>query len=303
MIELEQKILTLLLQGCSVSDTQKKLKVPDSLFLKCLKNIKQNKNLVAKYFADGSVILKKGKPEKTVNLRLHQNSEKLHVLFYSDLHAGNKKEKLELLDSIYEHATLEDIHILLNTGDMIENIYCLPPSKLKQKTIEGQIRHLINHFPYSPSITNFILYGNHDYKALIDHNIDVAKIIERLRPDLISLGYGEANISLGNDFLTLQHNLHNHKMSIPEDTSIIFRGHSHKMKIDNRKRVPIIFVPALSGAIPESYQVEPLQGFLDVTFTFTEEGYLDKVFINQYNTTSKKQLASECVLTLKKTMI
>ena len=303
MTELEQKTLTLLLEGKSVSETQQILQVPDSLYLKCLKKIYQNKSIISKYFSDGSVILKKGKKESPFNLKIQKNTDSLHVLFYSDLHAGNKKDRLELLDSLYEHATLQNIHILFNTGDVIENIYCQPASKLRQKTIEGQINYLLKHFPYSPSITNFILYGNHDHKALTDYDIDIATILQKERPDFISLGYGEANVDLGQDFITLQHNLHNHKMSIPENSSIVFRGHSHKMKIDTRKKIPIIFVPALGDAIPESYTTAPLQGFLDVTFTFTEDGKLDKVFINQYNTSPKKQLACECVLSLKKTMI
>ncbi len=301
MTDLENEILKLYTKGISLNEIQSKLYIPDTIFLKALKNIRENHKLDFKYYSDGKIVQHKNKSNDS-NQRIFQTGDNLHVIFYSDLHAGNKRDELDLLDIVYEHAIMENIHILFNTGDVIENIYSVPERCLRQATIEGQISHLLRHFPYSSSITNFILYGNHDHKALTEYGIDVAAILEKERPDLVSLGYGEANVDINNTFITLQHNLTNRKVGVPENANIVFRGHSHKMKIDMRKDAPIIFVPALSNALPESYTYPPIPGFLDVTFTFTHEGQIDKVYIIGFNTEKKLNQVSECVLTLKKTI-
>lgn len=301
MTELEERIYLLYTSGVSLDDIQKRLGVSNTDFLNVLKNIKVLHQMPSNYYSDGRIIYNPSKkPNEPQRIIVHKDN--LRVLFYSDLHAGNTKDCLDYLDLVYDHATAEDIHILFNTGDVIENIYHEPERKLRQKTIEGQIKHLLRHLPYSSSVTNFVLYGNHDHHALTDYGIDIAARLEEERPDFISLGYGEANVAVKNSIITLQHNLKNRRMAIPEDSDIVFRGHSHKMKIDLRKETPLIFVPALSDALPESYTYGPIPGFLDVTFTFTKEGTIDRVFITEFNTEKKLRQVSECVLTLKKTI-
>jgi predicted phosphodiesterase len=301
MTELEEKIFELYKQGISLDKIQKQLSVPGPMFLNALKNIRYLFDMPSNYYSDGRIIYNPSKDRKE-DQRIIQKGDSLHVLLYSDLHAGNKKDNLQLLDLIYDHATKENIHILLNLGDVIENTYSLPERCLRRTTVEGQIEYLLRHFPYDSSITNFILYGNHDHHALTDQGIDVAKIIEEERPDLVSLGYGKANINVRNSFITLQHNLNNRKIPIPEDAYIVFRGHSHKMKIDMRKDPPVILVPSLSDAIPENYSHTPIPGFLDATFTFDKEGEFDKLFLTAFDTDVKKRQTAECVLTLKKTI-
>jgi predicted MPP superfamily phosphohydrolase len=292
---LEDRIYTLYKSGISIDEIQRMLGVDDQTYLNALKTIRAIYGFTSEYHDDGRVIYN---PHAANKISVHGDS--FTAIFYSDLHSGNIKDWISYLELVYGHAETEDIHILFNTGDVIENNYSVPERRLRQKTVEGQIKHLLRHFPFNSSITNFILFGNHDYHALTDQGIDVAARLEEERPDVVSLGYGEANVKVKNSIITLQHNLKNKKPAIPEDADIVFKGHSHKMKIDLRKDIPLINVPALSDALPESYDYPPIPGFLEVTFTFTKDGRIDKVFIKEFNTEKNLRQVSECVLSLRK---
>ena len=234
-------------------------------------------------------------------IQLVSTGETFRAIFISDLHCGNKKERLELLHDVYEYAIKHLIHLIINTGDVLENTYSLPPRQLKQKTIEGQINSLIRNHPYAPEITNLVLYGNHDHRALIDQNIDVASIIEQERYDLVSLGYGEAFVQTKDDEIALQHNIGNTRHTpLPTGAKLIFKGHSHKMKYNLKKGQAVINVPALSDATPENYEYPHSKGFLDVEITFKDDQKMDKVYIKQFVIEKQLTIASEFTLALRR---
>ena len=95
---------------------------------------------------------------------------------------------------------------------------------------------------------------------------------------MVSLGYGKCLINLKDDTIALVHDLKkNSKNSLPNNTSLIFRGHSHKSKNRENK---IIYIPSLSDSDTSCYEFKPLVGFLDVEFIFYEKK-IAKVNIKQ----------------------
>lgn len=305
MTSITEQIIKNMSDGMSLNEIKEVLNLPDKMFLDCLKQVRSSyQDFQKKVLDNGTVFYLPKDPKLNLNpnrIELVSTKDTFRAIFISDLHCGNKKDTLELLDIVYEHAIAKGINIIINTGDVIENVYCLPPSKLKQKTIEGQVKRLIKTYPYSPSITNLILYGNHDHKALTEHGLDIASMIENERYDLMNLSYGEAVIKIKKDEIALQHNLTNrHHTPLPPGVKVIFKGHSHKMKYDLKKGQTVINVPALSDAAPESYEYPHQKGFLDVEITFKDDDEFDKVYIKHFILNPKKTIASEFTLSLRR---
>lgn len=305
MREISTSILNEMKTGLSLNDIKSKLNLPDKMFLSALKEIRSNyQNFTKKYTDNGTVFYLPEEPKLILppnKIELISTKDTFRAIFISDLHCGNKREKLYLLNLVYEYAIKNNIFVIINTGDVLENIYSIPVSELKQKTVEGQINSLIRNHPYAPNIINLILYGNHDYKALTDQGIDVAAIIEQERYDLVSLGYGEAFIKTKEDEIGLQHNIgHGRHTPLPEGPRVIFKGHSHKMKYNLKKGQAVINVPALSDANPESYDYPHSKGFLDVEITFKEDNKFDKVYIKQFVVDRQPTIASEFTLALRR---
>ena len=305
MIEINSQILQLMKEGHSLNQIRENLTLSDKMFLSALKEIRSNyHNFTKKYVDDGTVFYLPETPKLILppnKIELVSTKDTFRAIFISDLHCGNKRQRLDLLHVVYEYAIKNNIFVIINTGDVLENIYSIPPSELKQKTVEGQMNSLIRNHPYAPNIINLILYGNHDYKALTDQGIDVASIIEQERYDLVSLGYGEAFIKTKKDEIGLQHNIGpGRHTSLPEGPRVIFKGHSHKMKYNLKKGQAVINVPALSDATPESYEYPHSKGFLDVEITFKEDDKMDKVYIKQFVVEKQPTIASEFTLALRR---
>ena len=305
MQQLQEQIIKLMCEGLSLNDIKLKLNLPDKMFLSAIKGIRSSYQNYKKVFYDNGTVFYMPEDKEILlppnKIELISTQKSFRAIYISDLHCGNKRQRLELLDSVYEYAIRNNIFIIINTGDVLENIYSIPKEELKQKTVEGQIKSLVRNHPYSPNITNLILYGNHDFRALTDQGIDVASIIEQERYDLVSLGYGEAFVKVKDDEFALQHNIgHGRHTPLPEGPRIIFKGHSHKMKYNLKKGQVVINVPALSDATPESHEYPHQKGFLDVEFTFKEDDKFDKVYIKQLCAEKTITIASEFTLALRR---
>ena len=305
MREISSLVFNQMTTGLSLNEIKTNLNLPDKMFLSALKEIRSNyQNFTKKYTDNGTVFYLPEEPKLVLppnKIELISTKDTFRAIFISDLHCGNKRQRLDLLNVVYEYAIKHNIYVIVNTGDVLENIYSIPVSELKQKTVEGQINSLVRNHPYAPNITNLILYGNHDYKALTDQGIDVASIIEQERYDLVSLGYGEAFIKTKEDEIGLQHNIgHGRHTALPEGPRVIFKGHSHKMKYNLKKGQAVINVPALSDANPESYEYPHSKGFLDVEITFKEDNKFDKVYIKQFVVDKQPTIASEFTLALRR---
>lgn len=266
-------ILSLMEDNLSINEIQSLLGVDYREFNSLLKVIRNaGYNYSKAYSSDGEIILK-------MNHHLNLNDKKhvridvkdriLKAIFISDLHIGGAFERPELLRIVYDYARTHNCNIIFNGGDLIDNIYPEAAYLPKNKTVLSQVQKVLRVYPFDPYITNFILYGNHDYKSLAETGFDVGRYLEERRYDLVSLGYGMCVIHLQDDTIALTHDLgHSKKQEAPNYVTITYRGHSHKSKTRDHK---LVYIPALSDSSHSAYEYRPLASFLDVEFTFYDK--------------------------------
>lgn len=283
MREKIKKILELYEKGLSLGEICEELKLTPGEFNHLLKVIRDSGfNTSKTYSSDGRIVAKINKTLnfKTSNaIRINVKDRILRAVFISDPHIGSEFERPDLLKQVInDYARNHDIHIIFNGGDVIENIYPDSHRKLHNPTDLSQAKKVLRVHPYHPDMIYFTLYGNHDYKSVIESGFDIARYIEERRYDIVSLGYGSCIIHMKDDSIALVHDLSkSNKSNIPDNVSLVFRGHSHKSKNRENK---IIYIPSLSDSDTSCYEFKPLVGFLDVEFIFFDKK-IAKVNIKQ----------------------
>ena len=302
MSNINIEVLKLINQGLSVIEITNVLHIDNKKLSEVLKNIRNNGyNLQKQYFSDGTIIptIKKDLSfNNRSKISINVKDSVFNAIFISDLHFGSIYDNPDLLNIVYEYALKHNIHVIFNAGDLVDNIYPDSDQVLKNDTIASQIRKVLRVYPYDPSIINFILYGNHDYRSIIDEGLDIGIHLENKRYDLISLGFASSIIKLKSDAIGITHNI-KHNQEPPEGVAITFKGHSHKSK-NSFKDNKVIFVPSLSDFVSTSYEYAPLACFLDTEFIFVNNS-IERVNIKQLAIVNYEiRLANEEALILKK---
>ena len=283
MREQIKKILELYEQGLSLGEICEELKLTPGEFNHLLKVIRDSGfNTSKTYSSDGRIVAKINKTLnfKTSNaIRINVKDRVLRAVFISDPHIGSEFERPDLLKRVInDYARNHGIHVIFNGGDVIENVYPDSHRKLHNPTDISQAKKVLRVHPYNKDMIYFTLYGNHDYKSIIESGFDIARYIEERRYDIVSLGYGSCIIHMKDDAIALVHDLSkSNKSNIPDNVSLVFRGHSHKSKNRENK---IIYIPSLSDSDTSCYEFKPLVGFLDVEFIFFDKK-IAKVNIKQ----------------------
>lgn len=298
MSDLNIKILELIRENKSINEIQEILKIGPKKLMIQLRTIASEGYFINKQInSDGNIILKLKTDfvRQKFNINL-DDKEELRVIFISDLHLGRKKDRLDYLDAVYNYAIKNNIGIIINLGDVVENVYHLPESQLAMKTIEEQIDYVIKNYPFDKNISNIILYGNHDLYSLTNYGLNIGKVIENNRYDLLALAYNQGSIFMKNDTIFLSHG---GNIDYSKNQKIIFNGHSHKMMNNILCDKIVIDVPALSDAVPSNYDYNPLKGFLDVNFEFNKD-MISKVFIKHQIMHYGIHQASETKIKVKK---
>ena len=296
-----RKVLEMWEKGIPLNEIEASMNLTTHEFNKTLKAIRDlGYNSERVFYNDGRIIMKPSKRlnlNPTNNIRINVKSNRFRTIFISDLHIGSRGAKPEYLKQVvYEYALPRGIHIIFNGGDVIENIYPESPEKPIIPTVEGQIKKAISIHPHEPNLTYFMLYGNHDYKSILDKGLDIGRYINDIRYDMVSLGYGKSTIYLKDDRIILTHELRNHGDNSHSDDYLIFKGHSHKSKNRENK---IIYIPSLSEGKNTSYEFQPLTGFLDVEFIFYSNK-ISRVNIRQLAFVNKEiRLANEETIILR----
>lgn len=260
-------VLSLLSEGFTLSEVQKELNITSKEFNSILKTIRDLGYDYTKSFSDDGNTYIKISRRLNFNPKEHQainvTGSTFHTLLISDTHIGGPFEQPKRLEIISEYAKEHNIHTVFNAGDLINNYYPDQEPVLKYQTPEEQIRRYLKYLPLNDQIIYYNLGGNHDYKSLIDKGFDPLRYLSDRRIDQVSLGYGLCYIHLKGDTIALAHDLKNTNNNI--NSTIIFRGHSHKYKNRDNK---IIYVPALTDNYQGQYEYIPLPGFLDVELHF-----------------------------------
>lgn len=301
MNNINLEVLKLINKGLSIVEISNQLNIDYKRMSEILKNIRNyGYNLQNKYYSDGTIIptiKKEIYVDNRSRISIDVKDSVFNAIFISDLHFGSIYDCPELLGIVYEYALKHNIHVIFNAGDLIDNIYPESNQILKNKTVASQLRKILQSYPYDSSIINFILYGNHDYRSIIDEGLDIGILLENKRYDLISLGFESSVIKLKSDSIGITHNI-KHNQKPPEGVAITFKGHSHKSK-NSFKDNKVIYVPSLSNYDSHTYEYPPLAGFLDSEFGFIGKS-IETVNIKQFAIVNYEiRLANEEALVLK----
>lgn len=214
-----------------------------------LKKIRDNGYLISKkYYYNGEIKygFNKSLENQCDNILLTSLSEnEFKFMVISDLHLGSLYETPKLLNLVYDYCTNNNIHIILNAGDFIDGeVNCANTKILPTK----QIDHALRIHPISSQIINYLVLGNHDYSMLVNHGIDILKVIKDKREDIVPLGFGEGILKIKNDQIVIQHPLLYRTSSNGNySKTLIIRGHGHAPKINLDTSNLLVYAPSLSN--------------------------------------------------------
>ncbi len=163
----------------------------------------------------------------------------------SDTHFGSPKENLQFIDYVYNYAIKENIHYIVHAGDFIEG---KSNYTLATPNVDLQIKNALRQYPKDNSITNYLLFGNHDYNAL--KYDDCSSLFEselNYRTDIYKIGFSKSYLSWNkNVIISVNHEIKDYNNHLPElATAINLYGHHHKYNLENDD----LLLPTLSSDI------------------------------------------------------
>lgn len=244
MTEKEMMIFEMISEGDSLNEMAQNLRLsPRQVHQKIQKLISDGYFINTLYFDDGNIryVLEENDEKHTISLSLN-DSTKFKALVVSDIHAGNELENLSYLYKTYDYARDNDIHVILNCGDLIDGNFTRGTQVISN--IDEQIERVIDSYPHDNNILNIMCYGNHDFSSY-ECGRDIASAISKRRPDLISGGYGFSLINIERDQVVLSHPLNNISFK-PLPNKLILEGHHHRMLVKINRNNFVINVPPLS---------------------------------------------------------
>jgi len=279
-------ILNLLSEGYSIQEIAETLNIsPNKLsaYLRVLTN--KGFNFHKKYYADGTILYTPNHevfPQSLSGTPIYTepSTDEITLIAISDLHFGNQLENPRALDTIYNYCINNNIHIIINTGDIIDALSFGFNGLKKYDNYADLIDKSFRKYPQDNSILNFTILGNHDLDALIHIGQNIAKYLENYRPDIIPIGIGEGELSLKNSSILIKHPLklgeeqpHKHI----QDYAFVLRGHRHQtVLIDSG--VPQIFIPSLSNLKFHGNELPPEA--LKITIKFNN-GHIHAINVSQ----------------------
>ena len=201
----------------------------------------------------------------------HDSITDEQVIIISDTHLGSKYENLDYLKEVYKFAKEQSIHIILHGGDLIQSTYT---NVLPQYVNEvRQLEHVVEDYPISEEIRNYILLGNHDFNTLKKDPLFME--ILNSRKDFTILGFKRAYLTWLSSLISLYHSTKRYPLTMPPlETDLTLKGHSHKLSYNKENSIAI---PTLSDDLLQHTDARP--GFLVGTHkdkTITLESYYFK---------------------------
>lgn len=179
-----------------------------------------------------------------INIITKKNDNNLRLIVISDLHLGAKNDNIEALYKIYEYAKSNNIHSIINCGDLVDGIGGRDGAP-KEKDLSKQIDYLIKNYPFDKNILNYTILGNHDVMSLYHTGVELKQVLENKRLDIIPLGYNQSIIKIKNSKIGLSHPIEDIKKR-DWDIDLNLIGHSHTAKFTFSPHT-IMYVPSLSN--------------------------------------------------------
>lgn len=297
MTETNQKILDMISKNASANEICAATGLSNKQLFYRLNMLKtKGYNFSKKYYYDGEITykLQRGfESEKEISLLTSPKDNEFKAVFISDLHLANKKDRVDLLDQVYNFCIKEGIHIIINAGDLIDGFLGLPQLK-KFNSSEEQIDYALKVYPFDKNILNFTVLGNHDYNILEKSGQNLETILSAKRHDIISLGYGVGVLKIKNDKIIVKHRQTTKNNSKPQyDSGLILFGHTHKAKNVINGNIVNMFLSSLCDLGSSSnYEDFTLPGFVKATINF-QNGIFNLGVFEQYIFTDKMYKINE----------
>lgn len=254
-MEKSRQILNLISEGYSLQDISSVLNISPNNLTKNIQ-ILRNKgyDFTEKYYETGDILYTLTKEpflETNIGIPIYTKTDNLEltIVAISDLHLGNKLENPHSLEIIYNYCINNNIHIIINTGDIIDALTFGVPELKKYDNYHELIEKSLRKYPQDSQIINFATLGNHDIDGLLHTGQNLAKYLKQNRPDIIPIGIGVGELIIKNSHILIKHPLKTgneppHKDY--QDYSFILRGHRHQTSLIY-SGIPQIFVPSLSN--------------------------------------------------------
>lgn len=234
------------------------------------------------YYYNGEIVYNLNKrlnEEKTNEILLHtSDTDKLFkAVFISDLHLASINDRVDLLNQLYEFCIKEDIHIIINGGDLIDGFLGYSNTK-KFNTSDEQINYALKVYPFDKNILNFICLGNHDYSTLEKSGQNLETVLLNRRHDIISLGYGVGVLNVKNDKIVVKHPKTFNTNSIGViNRGLLLTGHTHHSQNKVNGGLVNIYLPTLSDVqIENHYPTVP--SFIKATISYNGQYFGTGVF-------------------------
>lgn len=197
-------------------------------------------NVAGKYTLERNVVLailnERVRVKDLPNARIRGTS----FIVIGDTHFGSELEKIIYLEYVYDYARKNGIKSIIHAGDLIQST--MRPVMNKYVNQSKQINHLVDDYPYDETITNYILFGNHDFHTLYKEDYYL-KVIKK-RKDFNLLGFKRAYLSWQKFLICVDHPIDKYKINIPNVNPLMrFIGHSHDFHISSPNN---IYTPPLS---------------------------------------------------------
>lgn len=250
--------------------------------------------LVRKYYYDGNIKYNLNQEFDTndeISIITPHDLNRIEFLVISDIHLSSSKERLDLIDRVYNYCIVNNIHLTLIAGDIIDGFVGHLPRKFN--TAREQIEYCIKTYPFDKNILNFLVLGNHDYSTLVFEGQDLGKALCNRRHDIVVTGYGEGKIHIKNDFILLRHPLKFVKTPTEIYTrKLIIKGHTHRFKIWTDYDNSIIYAPTLSDINNEGILPGAIHMKLNLLNGYIQKCYLTNLtyFNDKFYTTGEGEI-------------
>ena len=176
MTEINSKILELIKQNKSLNEISQELSLSHKQIYQRLQSIKNNGyNITPKYYYTGDIKYKINKTldrNENISIITTNLDQEIELMAISDLHIGCTLQRLDSIDKIYNYCVLNNIHTIINCGDLINGSF---GNKNIVNDYEKQIQYFIKNYPYDKNILNYTCLGNHDIDCLKKNGLDLKK--------------------------------------------------------------------------------------------------------------------------------
>ena len=278
MSDVDEKIIEMIQNNATANEISQVVGISNEQLFNRLHMLKVKEcNLYRKYYYDGEIgyqLCKGTNDKKDICLLTRPIDNEIKMVFISDLHLSNTKDRVDLLNQVYEFCSKEGIHVIINGGDLIDGFVGNINSK-KFKTADAQIRYVLNYHPYDKNIINFVCLGNHDYSVFENSGQNIETILSAQRHDIVSLGYGFGKLKIKNDEIIVRHKIPTMDFE-KVNNYLIISGHYHQPKNICNEKITKINIPPLSEIVKDV-----LPGFIKATIRFND-GVINYGIFEQY---------------------